>query len=149
MVSYKLINGRFEKQADLISADYSFESFTDFVSYFLRDISPLRDGLAVITTLQGLAVIRAKDAKLTANTLTMQEMQDQLIDVVSEFSPITYEVSTVSQFDKLGDVFSSQILQIGIMIYNRPEDNQIMISSLETGLKLIEFVTTPPVAPPA
>lgn len=154
MISYKLVNGKFEKQADIIHAQFSFDQQINTSSEgnsarggvdSLRDISPLRDGLAVITTKQGLSVIRAKDAKLTANTLTLKELQDQIRNDNSQPERYnTYEVSGTSQFDKLGDIFSSQILQKGIMIYNRPEDNIIMLSSVETGMKLLEAVNYTP-----
>jgi hypothetical protein len=153
MISYKLINGKFEIQKELIAARFSFdnqisspelgnETLGGYDS--LRDISPLRDGLAVITTKQGLSVIRAKDAKLTANTLTLKEMQNQIENYQSEFS--TYEVAGTSQLDTLGNIFSSQILQQGILMYNYPDKNLISVSSLKTGLKMIEAISYNPPA---
>ena len=153
MISYKLINGKFEIQKELIAARFSFdnqisspelgnETLGGYDS--LRDISPLRDGLAVITTKQGLSVIRAKDAKLTANTLTLKEMQNQIENYQSEFS--TYEVAGTSQLDTLGNIFSSQILQQGILMYNYPDKNLISVSSLKTGLKMIKAISYNPPA---
>jgi hypothetical protein len=157
MISYKLINGKFEIQKELIAARFSFdnqisspelgnETLGGYNS--LRDISPLRDGLAVITTKQGLSVIRAKDAKLTANTLTLQEMQDQIetTEPGPPFQYSTYEVAETSQLHTLGDIFSSQILQKGILMYNYPDKNLISVSSLETGLKMIEAISYNPPA---
>lgn len=157
MISYKLINGKFEIQKSLIAARFSFDNQINSIEIgnetlggydSLRDISPLRDGLAVITTRQGLSVIRAKDAKLTANTLTMKEMQDQIENARPDqmFTHSTYEVAGTSQLDTLGNIFSSQILQKGILMYNYPDKNLISVSSLETGLKMLEAISYNPPA---
>jgi len=148
MVSYKLVNGRFELQNDSPSGYFTFDvAITEGNegSYDnLRDISPVVDNLVVVTSTDGLSIIYVKDGNFQTNNLRINEVQ-QLILGNNTGNRFLYETSTTSQIDKFEGIISPRFLDKGIMIYNNIDLGLVSISSIETGFKLVNM--TGPVVP--
>jgi hypothetical protein len=139
MVSYKLVNGRFELQNDSPSGYFTFDVAITEVnegSYDnLRDISPVVDNLVVVTSTDGLSIIYVKDGNFQTNNLTINEVQEN----VNTGNRFLYETSTTSQIDKFEGIISPLFLDKGIMIYNNIDLGLVSISSIETGFKLVNM----------
>lgn len=145
MVSYKLVNGRFELQNDTPSGYFTFdlalEEGNEGSYDNLRDISPVVDNLVVVTSTDGLSIIYVKDGNFQTNNLTINEVQEN----VNTGNRFLYETSTTSQIDKFEGIISPLFLDKGIMIYNNIDLGLVSISSIETGFKLVNM--TGPVVP--
>jgi hypothetical protein len=139
MVSYKLVNGRFELQNDSPIGHFTFDvavtEGNEGSYYNLRDISPVVDNLVVVTSTDGLSIIYVKDGNFQTNNLIINEVQEN----VNTGNRFLYETSTTSQIDKFEGIISPRFLDKGIMIYNNIDLGLVSISSIETGFKLVNM----------
>lgn len=132
MVSYKLVNNRFELQGSTPKDMYAFENAGATGSYDnLRDISPVMDNLVVVTSTEGLSIIYVNNGNFQTNNLTVNELQENVLAV--DQIRYLYETSTASQLDNFEGIISPRFLNKGIMIYNNIDLGFISISSIENG----------------
>ena len=144
MVSYKLVNNRFELQGSTPKDRwdnnyYAFENATGpgaTGSYDnLRDISPVMDNLVVVTSTDGLSIIYVNNGNFQTNNLTVNELQENVL-AAGISNRFLYETSTASQLDNFEGIISPRFLDKGIMIYNNIDLGFISISSIESGYNL-------------
>ena len=141
MVSYKLINDRFEIQGGLNPKQYVLDngvSLSETSSLDnLRDVSPVTENLIVVTSTEGLSIIQVENGNFTVNTLTVKEWSDSFVQYNSPYY-FLHESSETSQLESLADSLVNNVFTKGICVYYDKNLGLSVVGSYETFNKYVE-----------